>query len=240
MRNILCILFIATIVCPCYATTVNYNWLVDGTNYAQTTCETGDDLILPTPAPTKYGYHFVGWVETTMLGTWSQAGTPTPQNPIEPTFAPFGNTVLRAVGTGDNLIADSYDPLTRKILRRIGVKVLDGTEDWKFGSFGGKDCLYTNISQILQYSANVGSPYDTLYPCIMTHFTRSTCSTNTPFNHNEHGTTAIGGAYFGIIWDNNDLTAKNNLQTWLAEQYANGTPVTIYYPLATPVEENVQ
>ena len=28
------------------------------------------------------------------------------------------------------------------------------------------------------------------------------------------------------------------LKQWLAEQYAAGTPVTVYYPLAIPVEEN--
>jgi len=44
-----------------YATTVNIDWLMDGQTYAQTTCETGGNFSLPSPTPTKYGYHFVGW-----------------------------------------------------------------------------------------------------------------------------------------------------------------------------------
>ena len=37
------------------------DWLnEDGTNYTQTTCEAGGDIILPT-APTKRGYTFMGW-----------------------------------------------------------------------------------------------------------------------------------------------------------------------------------
>ena len=68
--------------------------------------------------PTKYGYHFVGWQQNDVVGSWSQSGTPTPTNPIEPTFRQFGNTVLRALGSGDNFIADTYDPTTGKITRR--------------------------------------------------------------------------------------------------------------------------
>ena len=43
-----------------YGDTVSIDWIVDDTTHAQTTCEMGDDLILPT-APTKPGYTFRGW-----------------------------------------------------------------------------------------------------------------------------------------------------------------------------------
>lgn len=42
------------------ADTLDLNWLVDGETYAQTSCEYGEDLILP-EAPVKKGYQFVGW-----------------------------------------------------------------------------------------------------------------------------------------------------------------------------------
>ena len=61
---------------------------------------------------------------TSATGTVTQNGTPTPTNPIEPVFYQQGDMILRKVGD----IADSYDATTGKITRRVGVKVLDGTE----------------------------------------------------------------------------------------------------------------
>ena len=78
------------------AETINVNWVVDGDTYAQTSCETGGNFTLPT-TPTKYGYHFVGWQQDGSIGYWEQSGTPTPDNPIEPIFRQFGNTVLRCL-----------------------------------------------------------------------------------------------------------------------------------------------
>ena len=70
----------------------------------QTTCEIGGDLILPATPPAKYGYTFKGWNA--------------------------GDLVLRAIKRDTDVIADSYDITTRKITRRVGIKVLDGTEIW--------------------------------------------------------------------------------------------------------------
>ena len=44
-----------------YADTETINWYVGNDSYAQTTCETGTDIILPT-TPTKRGHTFDGWV----------------------------------------------------------------------------------------------------------------------------------------------------------------------------------
>ena len=43
------------------ATTINLSWMVDNNTYAQTTCESGGNLNIPSTTPTKRGYHFVGW-----------------------------------------------------------------------------------------------------------------------------------------------------------------------------------
>ena len=61
-------------------------------------------------------------------GTGSQTGTPTPEHPIEPVFYTQGDMVLRAVGD----YKDSYDATTGKITRRVGVKELNGTENWAY------------------------------------------------------------------------------------------------------------
>ena len=199
-----------------FATTVNYNWLVDGTNYAQTTCETGDDLILPTPSPTKYGYHFVGWVESEISGSWSQSGIPSPQNPIEPVFKPFSNTVLRAVGSGDDFVVDSYNPETRTITRRIGVKVFDGTENWIASTaYNGSFFL---ASAMTSWGAVSGENN------LCTHFSR------TVFN--------AGNKHFYVV--SSAFNGATDFNQWLADQYNAGTPVTVYYPLETPTEERIQ
>ena len=56
------------------ADTVNIDWMVDGQTYTQTSCNIGDDLILPT-APTKYGYTFRGWETYTQLEYIEGTGT---------------------------------------------------------------------------------------------------------------------------------------------------------------------
>lgn len=43
------------------AESINIDWIVDNETYTTTTCNIGDDLILPA-APTKYGYTFQGWL----------------------------------------------------------------------------------------------------------------------------------------------------------------------------------
>ena len=209
-----------------YATTVNYNWLVDGTNYAQTTCETGDDLILPTPSPTKYGYHFVGWVESEISGSWSQSGIPSPQNPIEPVFKPFSNTVLRAVGSGDDFVADSYNPETRTITRRIGVKVFDGTENINTGGSS-----YTPEGAIRFFYTLSGGAVGTNLSAYCTHFQRALNTINAFF---------FGAANYAVNFVVPDTYTQNSFKQWLADQYNAGTPVTVYYPLATPTEERIQ
>ena len=45
------------------AQTISIDWVADENIYAQTTCDVGDNLVLPSTPPTKYGHTFVGWVK---------------------------------------------------------------------------------------------------------------------------------------------------------------------------------
>ena len=205
------------VVCVASATTVNLNWTVDNTNYAQTTCESGNNLSLPTP-PTKYGYTFKGWnwVDTEIVGTVTQTGTPTPENPIEPVFYENNGLILRAIGN----VADSYSTSTGKITRRIGVKIFDGTENW----------LYTQGVVASRISIRIPDSQNQWGRALSSHFV----SVDT------HGSTITNGrmSFDGSVYlCNTDCANLTEYKTFLAEQYANGTPVTVYYPLATPVEE---
>ena len=40
-------------------------------------------------------------------------------------------------------------------------------------------------------------------------------------------------------FDKTDIASINGWKNFLSTQYTNGTPVTVYYQLATPIEENI-
>lgn len=57
-----------------HADTETLQWYVDNDLYATTTCESGGDIVLPTP-PTKYGYRFQGWAGYTPIEYLASTGT---------------------------------------------------------------------------------------------------------------------------------------------------------------------
>ncbi len=160
----------------------------------------------------------VNYVSAT--GTGVQNGTPTPENPIEPVFYQQGSMVLRKVGD----VADSYDATTGKITRRVGVKVFDGTENFSTSTTYGKACFLQSVAGAWGANKDIapicthflGEPKTTVYRPDYTCF----------FNDSGH-------LYFRLE-DNTVATFK----AWLAQQYAAGTPVMLYYPLATETTED--
>ncbi|MFQ6760064.1 MAG: hypothetical protein ACLRFM_01505 [Alphaproteobacteria bacterium] len=168
---------------------------------------------------------------TSATGTVVQNGTPTPTNPITPVFYTQGNMVLRKVGD----YADSYDATTGKITRRVGVKVFDGTEEW------------TNPNEH-QFNFNAGVKFAITsnadeIAVIDSHF-RNTASSGAdgdwyasvsalPF------ATCLHNSGTGMRFKDTSINTLAEWKQWLAQQYAAGTPVTAWYPLATVVEETV-
>jgi len=153
-------------------------------------------------------------------GTVVQNGTPTPENPIYPTFYRQGDMILRKVGD----YADSYDATTHKITRRVGVKTLNGTETWS----------RTDIRAALEFSdsalGGVWAPYCTHYQAYsgivtINDMPDNSCKINS-------------GTRITLIKDTTHNTSLDEWKQFLAAQYAAGTPVTVYYPLATPTEED--
>ena len=150
-------------------------------------------------------------------GTGVQNGTPTPTNPILPTFYQQGDMILRRVGD----YADSYDSTTNKITRRVGVKVLDGTESW------------TSMSNYTRFQCTVDDAVaDANTRIFCSHYaydaisaTGNTCRMTT------------GGTF--LINFSTAFSSKAAFLEYLAAQYAAGTPVVIYYPLETEIEEDV-
>ena len=163
---------------------------------------------------------------TSATGTVSQNGTPTPANPITPTFYTQGQMVLRKVGN----YADSYDATTGKITRRVGVKVLNGTEPWV--SAGSNNVVTQYL--IAMTKAQFASDLDT-----SANYTQFLCSHLKMSDTDAPNTLAISTSTYGIrLGLNTDITVDlehklANAKAWLAQH-----PVTVYYPLAEPVEED--
>ena len=60
--------------CTAFAQTETINWYMDGNTYATTTCESGDDILLPA-APIKRGYTFKGWLNYQPIEYLESTGT---------------------------------------------------------------------------------------------------------------------------------------------------------------------
>ena len=109
------------------------------------------------------------------------------------------------------------------VTRNIGVKVLDGTENWQ--NISG----YFNLSKTDLGSNSTVMPSNS-HNIICSHF------------ETKDGTftdgIGVGGSYVNFKYDS-ITTVLADWKTWLATQYAAGTPVIIIYPLATPTTESV-
>lgn len=235
---ILCVALFAT-----NAIAHTIDWYVDGQIYQTTTCESGDNVTPPTP-PTKHGYTFVGWYdENVTIGSWVQTGTPTSDNPIYPTFYQDGNLILRALGRGTNMVADTYNQTTGKITRRVGVKVFTGNENLLIPDISYAKQDAGNAFIVL---ANLLSQSSLLSLCshlVSAGNVQIWMSSGFPdmfvFNGQQLHMN-IANSSLGITDYTQETTRslKSKIQAYLSSQYAAGTPVTVYYPLATPIEEN--
>ncbi|MCQ2581236.1 MAG: hypothetical protein MJ164_03670 [Alphaproteobacteria bacterium] len=149
-------------------------------------------------------------------------------NGSQTTASIYINEPLRKVGE----YADELRP-DGTVIRRVGVKVLDGTENWtKYANAYPfvPNLLPTNYATgtllVSNYysgnTANSGSADYGNYSC----WVQSTSQYPRLYIRDDRFTTLSG------------TTGINDFKAYLAQQYANGTPVTVYYPLATEVVEN--
>ncbi len=159
-------------------------------------------------------------------GTVAQNGTPTPTNPIEPTFYQQGDMVLRKVGD----YADSYDATTGKITRRVGVKVLDGT-NFRFTNMEIQG-NYIHWFYATNFIINYISETD-FNIVLSSHFVggRKT-STETTM-------TRSGWGYVEFLAEAIGVSTIEEANNFLVQQANAGTPVTVWYPLTEAVEETV-
>ena len=111
---------------------------------------------------------------------------------------------------------DEQEILTGSIIRRVGIAVLDGTEDWE--------------AKNNWYEADVLPNGDSEYTGILcTHFPFGTPTVANTV-HKMYGETKLQINYPAA-------TTVAELKTWLAGQYANGTPVMVVYVLKNPTTD---
>ena len=142
------------------------------------------------------------------------------------------------LGVGD--YKDEGELISGLLTHKIGIKVLNGTEDWSYSS-GWSDtthkCFYVEVDTIKQQTTVTNE-------CLCSHlewYSRDSFYADK---------TIVGGCVSGYIPTDPEsgraLTVRvsssiaetaNDLKAWLAAQYAAGTPVIVVYPLATPTTE---
>ena len=128
------------------------------------------------------------------------------------------NTVTCDILLGLASYRDEQEILTGTRIRRIGIAVLDGTEDWE---------VKNNW-----YEADVLPNGDSEYTGMLcTHFPFGTPTVANTV-HKMYGETKLQINY-------PTATTVDELKTWLAGQYANGTPVIVVYVLKNPTTESV-
>ncbi|MCQ2580920.1 MAG: hypothetical protein MJ164_01980 [Alphaproteobacteria bacterium] len=138
----------------------------------------------------------------------------------EPTTTPiYLNAPLRKVGD----YADVLDYKNGTITRNVGVKVFDGTENWILSE---TTTAIVPITGMKSGKAQDGFCTHAINDKSISHSIR--------FGWSDHYV-----YWFNVLSDYSfgDITT---FKSWLAQQYAAGTPVIVYYPLATPVVEQIE
>ncbi len=125
---------------------------------------------------------------------------------------------------------DAQSILDGVVTRNVGVKVLDGTEDW-------------TASGNLFYAGIATDALEDTHSCYCTHFkgvaTNASASYQNEIKVGTNATQTINWTrvqIYPIVGTYSNVTA---FKQWLADQYAAGTPVIVVYPLATPTTESV-
>lgn len=122
---------------------------------------------------------------------------------------------------------DEQDIITGNVTRRVGMVVLDGTETgWALSDSGTthrfrgtkpSDC-YTPASRA---------------PIASTHFIYASAG------QTQGGAFVGASTYWYFIPTDQTIDTADKWKAWLAEQYAAGTPVVVFYPLAQEKTEKV-
>ncbi len=163
------------------------------------------------------------------VGSIFQKDTQLEYGTIATKYEPYHEPITTSIYINELLYTGEYiikDKSGGKVHRAWGVKFFDGTEKWLKGTYPPNNAyqFYTYLWPELKSGA-------TIEEILNTHF----------INQRSENGTAIG-AYYNL-YPKVSLFPENpsvdDLKSFLASEYAKGTPVTVYYPLAEPTEETI-
>ena len=133
---------------------------------------------------------------------------------------------LLSIGT----YTDQQEIIDGTVTRKVGVLVLDGTENWTRATNQDGSANYVFYTQIDDKKVGKNQPM--------------LCSHHEYIGSGSYVTLTAGkflsnSANTSVYFDGGSITTATNWKNWLATQYANGTPVIVIYPLATETTETV-
>lgn len=162
------------------------------------------------------GSPLISW---SMKGNGQQTGTPTPDALIAPDFV---GTLSGSDWTIPITCAGQTVPVNLaevQTVRRIKKRVFDGTESWTVWNYQTAVLFYTPVTDgtgELVVSSHFGSRKSGSLPI----------AGNIAYNGSSNK-----NMFFRML-DDTTITMVDGFKAWLAAQYANGTPVTVWYILA--------
>lgn len=142
-----------------------------------------------------------------------------------------GASVVDLLAVGD--YADTQEIISGAVTRKCGIKVFDGTETWTMATnndASGNKCFYT------PFTDRAGGTITLTLLC--THYEQAPAASYTTLTANKFLYNP-NAANKNVYFDGGTIATKDAWQTWLATQYALGTPVIIVYPLETQTTESV-
>lgn len=154
--------------------------------------------------------------------------TALPYEPYSNTTTPIyiGDEPLWAV----NNYADYTDYQKQKVVRAIKKYVLTGEESWEeiTGTFASRT-YFRYVFGTLNYCVR--------HACISSHFTQTNITTaTTTVGFDVFDSTSVNGEVLAIRPSGVQSTTLEDFKAWLAEQYAAGTPVTVWCALTVAEE----
>ena len=167
----------------------------------------------------------------TIKGNMEQNGTPTPSSPIYPSEC--GDLVTSGEHAGQYKLPLTLGSTTTNIYlgevqttRKVKKLVLTGEEGWR--RTANEKCYYIDLAN--------GCPNDYLKQLTTT----SICSHYQSQNNTASGSNEIDaghfcfytGGGFELYIGETTISSATDFKSYLAAQYVNGTPVTVWYVLA--------
>lgn len=144
----------------------------------------------------------------------------------EPYVEPQTASVQDLLAVGN--YKDEQDIISGTVTRKCGVLVMDGTENWSFTTTPGgtKSRAYVRVDDAVKSSNDLLS-------------NQLSAWNDTSSNYPEPWRCFLNTTPVLIIGMPSTITTKEEWKDFLAEQYANGNPVIVLYPLATETTESV-